>query len=222
MIDLLWAALGFAAPVLLVVALRRMYEIPAASSDWRLLVPGAATAFVALVAEDLIWTWFHPVVPVPWGALVRAFVMVALVEEVAKVALIHGQMVSRPAIRWRRLALLAAWVGAGFAGAENLLYVLRHGPGVLADRALTATPLHIGVAIVAARLLWLSAARRRPLLVSAALAAAVGLHGAYDALIFLHRGQSKFWVILAVTVVLAMRALAQPDHMAHNEPPPQG
>lgn len=211
------AALGFAAPVLLVLGLRRAYGIPAAASDWRLLLPGAATAFVALVAEDLISSWFHPVLPPPWGALVQAFVMVALVEEVAKVALIHGQMVSRPAIRWRRLAVLAAWVGAGFAGAENALYVLRHGAGVLADRSLTATPLHLGVAIVAARLLWLSAARRRMVLSVAAVMAAVGLHGAYDALIFLHRG---FGLVLVVTVVLAMRALAQPDHMARPDLPP--
>lgn len=212
------AGLGFAGPVLLVMLLRRMFSIPAAAGDWRLLLPGAGTAFVALVAENLLHDWFQAALPPPWGALVRAFLLVALVEELAKVALIHGQLVQRPAIRWRRLALLAAWMGAGFAGAENALYVLRFGPELVLDRSLTATPMHMGAAIVATRLLWMSVAKRTPLLVPVALAAAVGLHGAYDAIIFLARdGHARFAPVLALTVALALRALSQPDKMARRD-----
>lgn len=212
MIPAVGLAAGLAAPALLVVVLRRLAEAPKSPGDLGLFAAGAAATFVALVGEDYLWAWLGPPRPTGWGLAVRAFLTIGLVEELAKVGLILGQVPAGPWATWRRYAIAAAWIGAGFAGAENCLYILRHGSGVVIARAFTATPFHVLNTIVAARLLWLGVTRDRAGCVVGALALATFLHGLYDYLIFTdHIGEGKFWLALALTAGAALHLLWRPD-----------
>jgi RsiW-degrading membrane proteinase PrsW (M82 family) len=177
-----------------------------------LFATGAAAAFVALVAERYAWGWVDPQVPQAQKLLIRAFLLIALVEELAKISLMQAQLLETCGSTWRAFAISSAWVGAGFAGAENCLYILHHGAEVMWTRAFTATPFHVLNAVVAARLLWIGAAEGASMYAATALVLSVGLHGFYDYLIFTGRiGQGKFWFALALVLSISLSLLGRPD-----------
>jgi RsiW-degrading membrane proteinase PrsW (M82 family) len=91
--------------------------------------------------------------PTPHAMFLRAFVVIALIEKIAKHGLICGQLTDDQAPDYRGFAVLAAAAGAGFAGAENAPYVLRYGPEMMLAGTFIATPVHICNAIVASRIL---------------------------------------------------------------------
>jgi RsiW-degrading membrane proteinase PrsW (M82 family) len=148
------------------------------------------------------------VLPWEYALLIRAFLMIALIEEIAKISLILGQLTKNNSESFGAFAIVAASIGVGFAGAENSLHIMRHGPSVVLIRIFTATPFHICNAIVAARLLWMAREKAKPGLVLAALVSAVFLHGLYDYAIFADTvGDGKFWFALAMTGSLAINLL---------------
>ncbi len=203
---------GIGTPLAMAVGLRRALSVPTGKNTLLLFGAGAATAFVALIAENLIWAFVGRSLPQTYGLLIRAFLMIALVEELAKLGMMVGHLRSNPGTDFRTLAAAAATIGAGFAGAENIVYVFRHGEGVLFMRLLTATPFHVAVAIVAARMLWLSIRENAEWYLPAALATSVLLHGLYDYAIFTSTvGDGKYWFALALTVSLAIGLLRRKD-----------
>lgn len=178
MTSLEGALIGIGAPYFMVAMLRRCFAIPKQPDI--LFVAGAATACVALLVEDFSWPFFGSVLPWEYALLIRAFLMIALIEEIAKISLIFGRLIEGKIKRFGTFAIVAASIGAGFAGAENGLYIMRHGPSVVFMRIFTATPFHICNAIVAAKLLWMAHGKAKQGLVLAALVSAVFLHGLYD------------------------------------------
>lgn len=203
---------GVLAPMVLVSILNRVFFVRGTPGGLGLFAAGAAAAFIALITERVLWAWFDPVLPAGWALVIRAFLMIGLVEELAKTALIYAQLSERRAISWRRYAIVAAWIGAGFAGAENCLYILSHGGDVVFIRTFTATPFHVLNAVVAARLLWVGANEGHSIHIVAAVVLAALLHGLYDYLIFTDQiGGGAFWFALMLTATIALALLCQPD-----------
>jgi RsiW-degrading membrane proteinase PrsW (M82 family) len=209
------ALIAIGAPFFMVEALRRGFVVQPQPRAKTLFVAGAATAFVALVIERLIWPQFATLLPTPHAMFLRAFFVIALIEEIAKLGLICGQLTDDQAPDYRGFAIVAAAVGAGFAGAENVLYVLRYGPDVMLARTFTATPFHICNAIVASRMLWLGFREGKQWYLPAALVSAVFLHGLYDYSIFTDTlGDGKFLFALAMTGSIAIGLMRRNDSLA--------
>lgn len=112
---------------------------------------GVLAALIALVLEGL----GQRVI----GALVRpgtalhtlliAFLVVAAVEEGAKLALLRRRTWDEPNFNYRFDAVVyAVFVSLGFAAFENLRYVFSFGLSVALPRAVLAIPGHMGFAVV--------------------------------------------------------------------------
>jgi len=216
MTPIIGGLVGVLTPMAFVLLLRQVFFVRGEPGGFGLFAAGAAAAFIALIAERYLWAWFDPVLPAGWVPMIRAFLLIGLVEELAKTALIYAQLFKR-GLSWRRYAIAAAWIGAGFAGAENCLYILSHGVDVVFMRSFTATPFHVLNAVVAARLLWVGVAEGRNGLIVAALVLAVLLHGLYDYLIFIDQiGEGKFWFALTLTVAIALTLLSRSDDVARS------
>jgi len=212
------AIAGAGLPFMIVELLRRSCAIDPQPRAAGLFLAGAATGFVALVAEQLVWPYVAPLVPAAHVPFVRAFFVIAVIEETAKLGLIAGQLSQDEPADYRGFAILAAAVGAGFAGAENALYVFGHGPAVIVGRICTATPFHICNAIVASRLLWLGFRRNEPGYLAAALLVSVALHGLYDYSILTDTlGHGRFWFALAMTGGIALGLLRRPAGSAAKQ-----
>jgi RsiW-degrading membrane proteinase PrsW (M82 family) len=124
----------------------------------RAVAVGGVTA-LALAATALVLTQAQVLsahVPVGWfEGIVHAVFTAALPEEAAKLAALAGLAA---AARRREAVLAARWsglgLGAGFAGAEALVAVLRHGGAALTlARLAGAMPLHLGLGALMAVLL---------------------------------------------------------------------
>lgn len=185
--------------------MRRVFSIPRQSKAASLFVIGTLTAFVALLVEDFAWPILDPLVPAQHASAIHAFLMIALIEEMAKLGLIYGQAMKINVTNYRVFAILAAFVAAGFAGAENLLFIAKYGTTVIFDRVITATPFHICNAIVASRMIWLAVHEGKYWYAPLALITAVFLHGFYDYSIMTDSaGDGKFWFALGMTAALAL------------------
>lgn len=110
------------------------------------LALGALSVVPAALVEGLTlrsFAWLGEALGSGLGLTLQAFVGVALVEELAKRALLQLR-----ARRDRHLGepfdwlVYAVTVSLGFAAVENVLYVFLHGTGVGLTRAFTAVPAH--------------------------------------------------------------------------------
>jgi RsiW-degrading membrane proteinase PrsW (M82 family) len=199
------ALIGIGAPSFMVVALERVFTVSRPPKSLILFFAGACTAFAALIGEEYAWSFFGASIFPQYAHLIQSFLLIALIEELAKLGLIYGQIVEGTLMSYREFAILAAWVGAGFAGGENVLYILGHGPDIVFFRIFTATPFHICNAIVASRLLWLAVLERKIEYAPIALVIAVFLHGLYDYLILTDSIEDgQFWFALAMTAAIAV------------------
>ena len=197
--------MGIGAPYFIVSLLERIFSISKSPKRRLMFFGGACTAFLALIGENYAWAYFGNSVPPQYALLIHAFVLIALVEELAKIGLSYGQIVDGGPSNYRSFAILAAWVGAGFAGAENVMSVLGNGGDVVIYRIFTATPFHICNAIVASRLLWLAVTHDKAEYAILAVLIAVFFHGLYDYSILADTaGDGKFWFSLVMTVTVAI------------------
>jgi len=176
-------------------------------------IAGAAGGVLALIAEQLLWPLLDGLFGGVWGDIFRAFILIALVEEVIKLALIQARGSEGKDPDFAGFVIAAAAIGAGFAGAENLLYVHSYGGGVLLVRLLTATPFHVFNAVLAAWAIGQHLLGGRMEWLAGALLLSVFLHGLYDFLLIDNpQGNTAFLVALALvslTAVAILRRLAR-------------
>lgn len=172
---------------------------------------GISCAFLADIVERLAAPFVLAVFPgssVPAGS---AFLMIALVEETAKVALIYAALLKHRDRTFPMAGMRAVSIAAGFAVLENLSYAFRFGPEVLEVRALTAMPLHLSLAVIAARLIWSALGAQPPraaMRLCLALAVPIGVHGLYDYLVGLGLA-ALWWLVLGAVVLPAFLWLRQ-------------
>jgi hypothetical protein len=107
---------------------------------------GAALTFGALLAEGFVFGLVRPSVPAEYHLVVETFIFIALIEETMKIAQIVQLAERRNVQLLRETIAIALVVAAGFAGAENIVYLFRYAdniPNLLLIRTFTAVPLHL-------------------------------------------------------------------------------
>ena len=202
-------AIGFLGP-LAIVTFARFIDLAERPLDTAVhFVTGAFLAFVALIAERYAFGWFGPSIPPQWHVAAEAFLFAALIEEVVKVAQI-AELSRRKAASLRQTVAIGLAVAAGFAGAENVIYLFRysdHIGGLLMIRTLTANPLHLAVAVIASYYVFESLHdEAKSHYLAIAVLVATFFHGLYDYLIMESRGTSmRFVFVLAFVVAWAWR-----------------
>lgn len=144
-----------------------------------------------------------------WGdAFMEAFLKVAWVEELCKLAVVFLLVWRKPVFNEESDGIVYVTASAlGFAMLENILYVLNHGIGTGIMRAITAVPLHcftgvvMGYFVGKARVS--SDKRRRLANILVGFFLAVFFHGIYDALIFT-RTEAAFFIFFLVFFLLGL------------------
>ena len=120
------------------------------------------------------------------GALYQAFFQAALPEELCKLFFLYIFIWNSPYFdEYYDGVEYAAFVGLGFAGLENVMYVLQGGIGIAVGRALFAVPAHFFFAIFMGY--FFSLAKFRPwkkgTYMMLAYLVPVALHGIYDGIL---------------------------------------
>jgi RsiW-degrading membrane proteinase PrsW (M82 family) len=165
---------------------------------------GALLAFVALITERYVFAVFGPSIPARYHVVVEAFLFIALAEEVVKIAQI-SELSRRNAGTVRETIASGIAVAAGFAGAENVIYLFRYSgqvDGLLLIRTLTANPMHLAVAVIASSYVFeglRDEAKSHYLAVAVLIATA--FHGLYDYLIMSSGGRTASYIFVLVFAV---------------------
>lgn len=115
-----------------------------------LILMGVVAALAASVLEGIAQSVLNVVVDPgsPLYTILLAFLVVAAVEEGAKYWLLKRRTWNHPAFNYRFDGIVyAVFISLGFAGFENIQYVLHYGLSVALPRALLAIPGHMSFAV---------------------------------------------------------------------------
>lgn len=158
--------------------------------------------------------------------IVLAFLVVAVIEEGLKFLFLKARTWRDPNFNYRFDGIVyAVFVSLGFAAYENIQYVMGYGLSVAVPRAVLALPGHMGFAVFmgvfygrAKLCADLGNARGKTANLLASYAAAVLLHGFYDACAMIGSTLSTvlFIAFVAVMYVLVIRLIKKES--AHNIP----
>jgi RsiW-degrading membrane proteinase PrsW (M82 family) len=151
-----------------------------------------------------VFTHFEHSLPRSYSLLIEAFGFIALTEEMVKIAQI-AELARRNVASLRDTIAIGIVVAAGFAGAENVMYLFRYSNEVeslLLVRTLTANPLHLATGVVAANFIHAAIKdEQRSHYLALAVIVATAIHGAYDYLVLASRGRSYTFVFVLCFVV---------------------
>ena len=140
-----------------------------------------------------------------------------LVTELLNVEQI-AELARRKATSLRDTIAFGIVIAAGFAGAENVIYLFRYSHDVeslLLLGTLTANPMHLATGVIASYFIHSAIEdEQRSHYLAVAILLATALHGAYDYLLLSSRGRSYAFVFVLCFVV----ALGS----AHNPKEPSG
>jgi RsiW-degrading membrane proteinase PrsW (M82 family) len=145
-----------------------------------------------------------------WQAMILAFLIVALIEEGFKAAMLWVSHVIVPVDEALDLMVVSLLIAMGFAGVENILYSYSKGWEVALFRSITAVPAHACFAIVMAYFVGMDFPNRKeitPYLQGLLLAWI--LHGLYDFFIVQDMAEGLMigaLVMLVICALLAYRA----------------
>jgi protease PrsW len=207
----LWPSLviGFLGPIF-IVSFSKFIDLAERPKDTVVhFLTGALLAFVALITEGYTFKYFGALFPPEWRLAVEAFLFIAFVEEVVKIAQI-SELSRRKAKTRRETVAIGIAVAAGFAGAENVIYLFRYSDavtGLLIIRTLTANPLHLAAGVIASTYVFEGVTdEAKSHYIAIAVLVATIIHGLYDYLIISSRGQSyQYLFVLGFVVAWAWR-----------------
>lgn len=164
---------------------------------------GIVSALIAIFLEMGIG-WIIGDYPEGWiGAILQGFVGAAIPEEAAKLLMLYLLLRRNPYFDERFDGIVyATCVGMGFAGAENIVYLLGHidfWQSVAVSRAVTAVPGHFMFAIAMGyfyALLYFDESSLKAAL--SVYTVPVLLHGTYDSILFAAELKPAYSVILSL------------------------
>jgi RsiW-degrading membrane proteinase PrsW (M82 family) len=163
-----------------------------------------------LLELPLIWTDNLSFFSSPFGSATKAFLLVALPEEIAKFIMLKKYA-------YRQLEydepfdgiVYAVMVGMGFATAENIMYVYEYGVATGVIRMFLAVPAHATFAIIMGYFMGKAkfSPKRETYLLLAGLFWAVVFHGSYDFFLFLkdtQQTQSELSLLMLLGAIVSL------------------
>ena len=216
---LLLSALAPIAAVIIFIYVKDKYE---KESKRMLSLAFVLGAIVSIIITTILYMFFDLFLPLPddysiWQQFVKAFFVVALIEEFSKYIMVRGFLQPRKGFNEPFDGIIyAVMVSMGFAAVENIMYVIQGGMDVALLRAFTAIPAHATFGILMGYFMGKAKfSKNRMKWNLTGLSLAILFHGAYDFFLFIGfiPGISiGAFVSLIIGIVLSKRAIK-----AHQE-----
>jgi len=209
-------------PVLIVIIYIYLKDKYEKESKRILLYTFLLGAILSIVITTILYLFFDLFLPLPddysiWQQFVKAFFVVALIEEFSKYVIVRYYNQPRKGFNEPFDGIIyAVMVSMGFAAVENLFYVIEGGIEVAILRAITAIPAHSMFAVLMGYFMGkakFSKNRMKWNLIG--LSCAILFHGTYDFFLFINfiPGISiGAFVSLIIGIVLSKKAIK-----AHQE-----
>jgi len=182
-------------------------------------------AIVSIFITTLLYMFFDLFLPIPddfsvWQQFLKAFFIVALIEEFSKYVIVKYYNQPRKGFNEPFDGIVyAIMVSMGFAAVENLFYVFEGGMEVALIRAVTAIPAHATFGIIMGYFMGkakFSKNRMKWNLIG--LSCAILFHGAYDFFLFINfiPGISiGAFVSLIIGILLSRKAIKIHQENSH-------
>lgn len=217
--NVLFSALAPVFLIIIYIYLKDKYE---KESKRILIYTFILGAVISIVISTILYNFFDLFLPTPndfsvWQQFIKAFFIVALIEEFSKYVIVRYYNQPRKGFNEPFDGIIyAVMVSMGFAAVENLFYVFEGGIQVALLRAFTAIPAHATFGILMGYFMGkakFSKNRKKWNLIG--LSCAILFHGAYDFFLFINfiPGISiGAFVSLIIGIVLSRKAIK-----AHQE-----
>lgn len=194
----------------------------------RLAFMGVAAAFLSMLLERIGSSFLDRSSLDPSGlayTAVMAFLVVAVVEEGTKYALMAAVTWKSPAFNYRFDGIVySVFASLGFAAMENIMYELGYGPGVLVGRSVLAIPGHMSFGVLFGTFYGRAKVQqaeghhiRQVLCIIVGYVLAVFLHGIYDTCAMLGTGASTLVFGIVVVVIYLVCFLLVRRESSHDE-----
>lgn len=182
-------------------------------------------AIVSIIITTFLYLGFDIILPLKddfsiLQQFVKAFFVVALVEEFSKYVIVRYFAQPRLAFNEPYDGIMyAVMVSMGFAATENILYVIQGGPTVALLRAFTAVPAHATFGILMGYFMGKAKfSSNRIKLNLAGLALAIVFHGAYDFFLFINFIPGIWigaFISLFIGILLSRKAIRKHQEQSH-------
>lgn len=183
-----------ATPVLIIIIYIYIKDKYEKESKRVLLYSFLLGAILSIIITTILYLFFDLFLPLPddysiWQQFVKAFFVVALIEEFSKYIMVRYYAQPKKDFNEPFDGIIyAVMVSMGFAAVENLFYVLEGGMDVAVIRAVTAIPAHAVFAILMGY--YMGKAKFSPTKKVrynlTGLFLAILFHGAYDFFLFIN------------------------------------
>jgi len=204
-------------PVLIVIIYIYVKDKYEKESKRILLYTFLLGAVVSIIITTILYKFFDLFLPIPddysvWQQFLKAFFIVALIEEFSKYVIVRYFNQPRKGFNEPFDGIIyAVMVSMGFAALENILYVLEGGIEVALIRAVTAIPAHATFAIIMGYFMGKAKfSKNRVKWNLVGLSLAIVFHGTYDFFLFINfiPGISiGAFVALILGVILSKKAI---------------
>ncbi len=177
----------------------------------------ALGAVVSVVITTILYVFFELFLPIPddfsvWQQFIKAFFVVALIEEFSKYVIVKYYNQPRKGFNEPFDGIIyAVMVSMGFAAVENIMYVSQGGLEVALLRAFTAIPAHATFGVLMGYFMGkakFSKNRMKWNLIG--LTVAILFHGTYDFFLFINFIPGVFigaFVSLIIGIVLSRKVI---------------
>jgi RsiW-degrading membrane proteinase PrsW (M82 family) len=163
-----------------------------------------------LLETPLVWTSSYSFFNSTLGNAVKAFLLVALPEEISKFIMLKRYAYRQPEFDEPFDGIVyAVMVGMGFATAENIMYVYEYGIATGVVRMFLAVPAHATFAIIMGYFMGKAkfSQKREGYLLIAGLFWAVVFHGSYDFFLFIKDAEhtkSEFSLLMLLGAIVSL------------------
>ncbi len=182
-------------------------------------------AIVSIAITTILYTFFDLFLPLPnhfsvWQQFVKAFFVVALIEEFSKYIIVRYYNQPR---KWFNEPfdgiVYAVMVSMGFAAFENILYVFQGGFEVALLRAFTAIPAHATFGVIMGYYMGKAKFSKNKIKWNLiGLCSAILLHGTYDFFLFINFIPGIYlgaFISLIIGIMLSKKAIKTHQENSH-------
>ena len=219
---LLLSALAPVAAVIIYIYVKDKYE---KESKRMLAFAFILGAIISIIITTVLYMFFDLFLPLKddysiWQQFVKAFFVVALIEEFSKYIMVRGFLQPRKGFNEPFDGIVyAVMVSMGFAAVENIMYVIQGGMEVAMLRAFTAIPAHATFGMIMGYYMGKAKFSKNPIKWNLiGLSLAVLFHGAYDFflfIVFIPGISIGAFISLIIAIILSKRAIKAHQEISH-------